>query len=1300
MSPSGFISEVASNLVAGFLDSAILAIGGPAVDRIREDLFARRVMSKVVSKLCTGFEELESAEGEVGELLVVDEQFFNNPQARMAFLECLTTGIVGQERLRNLYTTLYGSERLDRFERNMKEAVAIFQRELDAALEPAERVAFVHMRNDFQQGIALLEKQTNQSTHALLADGARTQRQVVEVGRQVVEVGRQVEETMSSLKPSLYIDLVGEHRAHLDQCRGLLQRFRPRSALTYLRDLKDRIWDTARPDDKVAILTIMGHAHLLLNNEPEAGRMFIQALTLAPSSAKALSNAAFGHLLRGDIPSCRKFARDALEADPTLDQASAALVYAASPDDTWLSIVAAVPETHREMLDVTMALGYVAVKRGILAEAERWYRVAVDNNTVNLPDPLGLLADVLVKRLLEEESVYPMLGLINPVASRLNTIIELYDTAWERVSHTDLHSLRLNWLINRATAKALLNDVRGAIHDVEEALKDRRDNPELIRQRAVLAYQCHDLQTAVMHLRSIVDNEATPDARFWLGLILLEDHKMVEACQQIQVYADQLDKAHPGRKEAVYTLAGIKLRLGNLDEARMYAECLQAEFPTDPGVWAFCAQVARHNDQPDNARSLLESALAHITQATGLLTRYRVFDELYAQERFKDAACVLESIVDTKVDAGPTRQLLLCYYRAGELEPALEICQNLREQHGPLHFVTAIESAIYEEIQDLVQARQVCDEYLIAFPKDTEVQLRRAIVAYRLSEFDILDKILDTGINISELTLHAHTQLAQLYLLRGRMRKAIDVAYEARRLFFKDSNAHLAYVRVYIRVKDPLHHSLEVNKVAIDTAIQANRPLISGQDWIIIEDSPHSDIGRGEYPSSHPLIRALLGRQKDKSVTIPYGVETKEFTIQKICSKYTYAWVESLEIYPSLFYGEPGIWHGQVEMSADGRVGPESFRSLFNMLDRISANVLKEERSYLEGKHTLGSLAVWLGRNPIQVRNELTSRPDMLLHCSVGDQQSLNNAVNVLASRRPLIVDITSLITVYELGLGDAVLAEFGKLGIVRGTLELIIDLLQQDSWLTGDRLTFARDGRRYVPALAAEEYSRETLENVLVWAETACNIHPCRAALSVQREERLNLGKEVGQTFLDTILVAADEDRFLYSDDMMLRELATSEYKVAGVWTQPLLMVLRDRGTIDSDTYNRAVVQLACLGYRCTNISPAVLLKATEMAEQRLTYPLPQTLRMLGGKWFDYAPSVKVGVEYIYALWQKKLSLEQYTALIDAVLDALTADRGMQRMLTIQTFLEHIRLRFSTAQWEITKIENLVQSWLATHIW
>jgi hypothetical protein len=497
---------------------------------------------------------------------------------------------------------------------------------------------------------------------------------------------------------------------------------------------------------------------------------------------------------------------------------------------------------------------------------------------------------------------------------------------------------------------------------------------------------------------------------------------------------------------------------------------------------------------------------------------------------------------------------------------------------------------------------------------------------------------------------------------------------------------------------------LEAEVVGIDTAVQLDRPIAVGQSWIVIESNRDAAIKRGEFPPSHTLVESLLGKREGESASIPSTLEigTQEYTVENIRSKFVYAWHESLDAYTNWFPGVPGIWRGQFKTSPDGEVNAQSFRPLFKMLDHIDQRQEQGMQLYRERKRTIGSLALVLGENPILTWKRLVAKPDVGVYCFSGKGQELGNAVAILQSGSRIIVDITSLLTIHSLEIGDSIVTEFGNPGVLRSTLELIENLLAQEITLGKEHLRIGKEGDHYFKNFVTQElidHNRRVLTSLQAWAEANCEILSWRAALNIPRNERLHLGEVFGQTFFDTMLVAAEEDLMLYSDDGLLRALAKNEYQVAGLWTQATLEHLRQKGVISKDAYNKAVVRLAGMNYHHTSINKEILLEAARMADWLPRYPFLHTLRMLGGTQSNMDPAVNVAARFTYSLWKKRIIPDAYENLVFSLLDGLTADRGMEKAEAIRKFLAVVEQQFVLAPLEITRLRNLARTWLQIHI-
>lgn len=1280
-----FISSVASDLAAGLISSLVEALGGPAIEKIRDQLFWGRLMTRVVRKLCTGYEEFKSAEGET--LLAIDERYFHDPDVRMIFTEHIIVNDTDRRLLRDRFIDLYGESQIELFERNLNDALVIFSEELEATLSPNERVSLAHLDD--------LKKQLAQSTHVILDNEVQTRQIVLSVQKQI----------LASVSPHAQMTagegLAGEHKAQLDHARDLIQAFHPRQALEFLDDLKQRIWETASSEDKYRLLANMGFAYLQLDEQVKAAQLFIDAHGFHPDNSKALANAALGFFLQGQRGRCQELAYQALEKDPTTVPAYSVLVHSSADDEPFEQVLAKVPEAYQNTGEVAMALGCLARQRGLQEQAEHWLRVSVEQDTQNHPDPRAILADLLLSKLMQGEPAFGARGIINTNDALVKEILTLYNYAWERISRGDVPNRRQSVLVNRATVKAILGDLQGAIHDCDEALNEDTDNPLIVKQRALLAYQTGDLTKAAVLFRQLLEKDEAPDAGLHLATVLLEDGKLSEAEAIAREFLKRPDLEPLGLIDGTRLLVYIQLQAKKLLEAREHADALYSAFPNDPGVLALCASVARYEGRTPDARKLLAEAKSKLASTTNLATQYQLAHELFENAEFGTAAELLARIVDVQVDSPPVRLLVNCYYRAGNLGPALEICKNLGEQEGTIKFFIEVEAAVYQEIDNLPAAKEIYQKYLETFPGDSVIELRLAEVNYRLKDLEALDQLLEQDIDPQKLTLEECVQLARLYLARNRTQKALEVAYETRRQFLDNPHAHLAYVHIFLRCEGNNRSWLGVDRVNVDTAVLLDHLMQQKDLWIIIENRVNGDTKWDEFPQSHPYVDKLLGKKAGDTISISYGFYTEEVMIKEVKSKFVHAFHETLNAYQFRFPGTPGIWYSRVQIPTEKGEAIDGLKPIFNMIDKQEDYFRQAIEFYRQGNVPIGALSSMLSKNPIDIRAMLTSNPEPGVRCCSGSHEERKAALEVLSRQPKLVADITSLMTLPHLGVSDQVVGTYGRIGIVQKTLDLVEELLNDMLMHKGEYWTLGKEGNQYTRFLVTEEiiqHNRNVLKSTLDWATQNCEVIPCTAALNVMRDARVRLGDLIGPSFLETVLVATAENSVLYSDDDPLRRLAATEYQVPGIWTQALLTDLSGRQAISDDVYTQCSINLACLNYRHTSINGQTLLEAARQARWRLGYPLSQTINMLGGSNCALKSAVQVAADYLHLLWLQQIPSEQYEQLIIGVLDAIAKDRS-HRHRVIGIFRRAFASKFKLAPLELIRLDQLIQIWECSRV-
>ena len=166
--------------------------------------------------------------------------------------------------------------------------------------------------------------------------------------------------------------------------------------------------------------------------------------------------------------------------------------------------------------------------------------------------------------------------------------------------------------------------------------------------------------------------------------------------------------------------------------------------------------------------------------------------------------------------------------------------------------------------------------------------------------------------------------------------------------------------------------------------------------------------------------------------------------------------------------------------------------------------------------------------------------------CCAGSDRERNRARSLLSTGKPtLVIDAVSLMTLHGLGAADLVPKVFGKPGIVRSVVDLLNQIIVEKQGIESEGLMMlGKEGdtfvRQEITAEQVQAYVKH-LESVIKWIEVSCDVLPCEPALRMRRRYKQHLEDLLGVSSVDTMLVASEPGRLLYSDDAGLREVASS---------------------------------------------------------------------------------------------------------------------------------------------------------------
>jgi tetratricopeptide (TPR) repeat protein len=1111
---------------------------------------------------------------------------------------------------------------------------------------------------------------------------AKTNEKMKEYGDKITSsislVDSKVDKLSLSVQDVANERLASEHQAELDQIRESIKENNPTVALKYLGGLKNRVWLNTTPVVQYRILTHEGAANLHLNRYHEAGKKFIEALQYNPDDEKSIENAAFGHLLLGESSTAKKLAFNVLNnINPTSSRAYSIIIQAASSDEEIKKVISEIPEYVKETQDVAHVIGNYAYNKGDLNRAKKWLEISIKNEIENIPDIRALLGSALLQMVLTDHTTIPGYQLNAGQKELLTRSIGLFTHSWNTMIDLNLQKLHTHWLVNRGIAKRLLNDHGGYKRDIGDAFNLDSSNPTNIYFKALSEFENGEYENAIHLLKDILGVTEQPGVLSLYIESLRKSEKFENAINEINKFLG-IDICSDEKEKLYKILINIYLDLGDYGEAQKICETRLKEDPANIQRIVDLSRVMRRSGNTDEAISILNNSKNEISESSTTQDLVELADEFFALELFDEARSIYEKFVDITQSTELTYRIVESYYRCGEIGKALMICKSLRGEHGPIPHISQIEAAIDNEIGDLSEARKVYEEYLKKFPDDFGIKLELAVLNLRCDNLDVVDEFLKSRFDIDSLSFENSAKIAHLFGQRGLVKKYIEILYETRRKFFDNNQAHRIYIGAILNNENEEWLD-RPTRVAADTVVWIEDQSGEAQHHII-ENRKDADMRQNELGICHSLSQKLLGESVGDTISYTSPVSEEIRKISRIENKYIYAFQESLNRFNQLF---PKI------------------KDLVIKNSNRNKNILEY---YQNRKLTVGAVANLIQKNVFYIWSDLIKSSDLGIYCTGGSAEERKHASSLIKRTAKLIIDPISLATIIELKVGDIIIDNFGKLGVAQSTVDIIKDaIIGQKGIRPKSFMSPGKGDENVILHDVSPESVHKTLkkfEEMLSWVRTNCEIVPCKAALNMKRSQKIEYDSQLGQSFIDTILIASQSGNILYSDDGLLRAVAKEPFNAEGVWTQILLMDCVNRNALEKGKYNKMIIDLVNLHYHhtsinsgvLTSINSGVLVEAAKEANWKLEYPFTDVLDILSEKHSDEPSAFNVSVDFTSSLWKERIQKEDRNWLFLNLLTTLTTGRRTPQI--IRNFKDCIMNRFDLSQIDRDNIVELIGLW------
>ncbi len=1012
--------------------------------------------------------------------------------------------------------------------------------------------------------------------------------------------------------------LIGERHKRVDDVKQFMSRNDFDGAIVYLEGLKKEFWHQTDNLLKYRILANIGLAWLGLNEIKESAKNFLEAFQYNPDNDKAITYAAMGYFFQEEEEKAKKLVNQALQKNPANALAHSLCIRIASITESIDSILNIIPSAYHEDTDVLIALGTASLDRKLHEKAIDYWQTAIQQANGKGVDGVKIgLGAALIESL---KNNYPLIlsgQISDSQKQKIEQAINLFtEVIGDYPNPKNLSSLQFTALFNRVLAQRLIGRYDEAIRDIELALEIEPNNLYLIKQRAIITCDKGSEEIAYQYLQPFLSSLEMPEAYLLSAILLMSLKKFNEAYIILDTFLEKTVSSSL-KRNAKHLKFDLLLNNNEYQKANHLLQEIKGEYPEDvfSSIQESFLFIKNKDNTPEEISGVIKQTKEVVISSDSIIAKLHFADLLHLFKFYRDAVEVYEQFVDKNLNSPLSWKLLESYYCAGYYKEALEMCQKLLEKYGALVGVSEMAVCIYYDTQDLPSALNVCENYLKHYPNDIVMKLRRADIHYAMGEFQKLDQFLESKPSIQNLSKDACKKLAQLYKVRNKIQDFLDLIYEIRLRFYDDIQIHVLYKIGYFEISKLIKdtHIYQTIQDGCGVLIKDN---FGDESWFIMEDREDADLGKDQLNSRQPLYQSLIGMGYDDEIIQSETVFGKNtLTIISITDKYFAADQQTLLLLKKQTKVE-SFEIINIPMDED-EISPHFINQFLELLQAREKSFEDMKLNYIDGKIPIGVFSNFFNRNVIELWQALTSGNTPFIHAwSNFKNESFQDSLLTLQQGGLVIIDPISLMTLHYLKVADNIVNILGKLGIAQSTIDLLQEIIEEKKGLEGSGFTIfsTKDRQGVYQEISSENVTQQKImfEKILDWTRNNCIVLPCHRALDINAHERKKLNELIGAAFIDTVLIAGEPNRILYSDDQFLRWYASIDSGIKGVWTQVILKYCLTQKSSNESLYHHLTLLLAQSGYSYTIIDDKTLMEIVKIDNKKVSEKFTIALELL----------------------------------------------------------------------------------------
>lgn len=1190
-----------------------------------------------------------------------------------------------------LVTTAPNDEKIQRAARVLEEELKTAGRRLVIQVWGWERVQ--QEINRFPAAIREFHPDATPFTDQILSAAEETKRLVLEgtaataerlagLERQLALVTRLPQIAIAIDTSSSADALDKELHAEIDGYRDLLRADQPRTALSLLMRLRDRLGSSASDKVRYRLLSNIGAAHYNLGEYAQASDFLLAAAPLNPDDPISLANKVAALLIKGRRVDAREVAVEALARYPESQELALQRLQVLSPDETVETVW---QELSSKAKDASIVFGFRIGATRELGD-EDWHALANEGRLIYPNDPplMILHAESVVDRLLRTDP-----GAVGRTAPSTPSQRELWEAGeflektWRASTGRETpskpacaHNAALAWHIlgEASRAAALLDDLMASGYEAEDT-----------KELRIATYRRQQQYGQAIKLADTLSDTAG-------HRILRADLRISTAPGEARTILKDRSKFLEPNDIVAASLVVLEAYIfeRNYDAALGEADSLEVAVPGHPQGALARFRVKRSRGDRELGDDL-DRARARVIDATDFPTRFLVADALASAERFDDVVDLLEGRTSYRFDSPALRALVAATVNADRRATLRKILSEVSEDlaNEPLYAKAKI--ALSVRAGSIAEAESEIRAFLRREPTNLEIQLQLFHALYRQNKIDELKFEISAPAERFKGEPLDFIKLAHFKDDFGDWREAHVLAYRTLLKNQTSSSVAIGYIGIFLRPGHSREMRVGVSTVENDVAV-ALRTEDATVNVYIIEPDVTLRPSANYLPPEHKIAGSLYGKAVGDTIELP---DQSKATILWIKPKVLHALHEVMENFTNRFPEAEGFERLKVE--ADTPAGLEPM--LRRLRDRHDA---AEEigKLYETGAMTLSLVGRSLGCDAIEAMVGLASTGKQIRICEGGqfERQQAFAAIEANCAKG-CVVDAATLHVIRRLHIEDAVIALCGTIHVtdetVRRLQQKIYDLTKRIDEL--DISIVYREGNYFRTETTPEEKRSilDLFEADKTWLDQSAIIVPAAGSRDPSPEWR-PLIERFGSDFLDDIRAAEGARLLLVSEDQALRNLAKADYVVPSTWLQPLLMMALDRKIMDEGKYRDSIIAMIDSQFHFISVSWQLLASSIRGTRgHSLPTVFEKLASKLGGKNAELSSHLSVAFQVAAAAWRDSdLTQTVRKGVVGRLLERLIEDRDLAEIrMIIATWLQLERQAM-----RVEGMQEYVFEWLRGH--